>query len=799
MGMRILNRYGLLLVKYRLGVLVAVVAMTIFLITRIGSLKLDMDPDIWAPQSHPYVKATQVLERVFGGRNIVIVGIAPREGDIYRADVLAKVQRIQRGIEQLPRAIRHNVVSVAARKAKAIAGNADGMEVKPLLDVLPQSEKDVERLKAAVAANPIYINALVAADGSMAAVVADFKMGGDASYARLQEDIERIVARERDASVTIHLGGLPIDLAAIENQTAKMPIYFGLALLLMMAIQYWAFRSVQGMLVPIVTALTSVVWGLGFMGWVGVHMDVMNATTPILIMAMAGGHSIQILKRYYEEYARLEPEGLPPPERNRAAVVASLAGIAPVMIVAGIIAALTFLSLLTADISVVRHFGIFAAAGVLSALVLELTLIPALRSYLTPPKRRSMQSHTVFDGIVAAIARQLGRNNGRAILTVSVLLLAVIIAGGASINVDNSLKRYHAADDPVRRDDVALNDRLGGTNSIFFLVEGQSQDRLKDPDVLIAMQRLQRFLEQDPQVGKTQSLADLVTRMNQAMHADAPAYRTIPDSRNLIAQYLFLYSASGDPQDFDNFIDSGYKRAAIWVYFKNDSTAAAEALYKKAAPFIAKTFPADVKVSMGGSLPQSIAINETLTREKIVNMAQMAVVVFLLASLVFRSFVGGVFVVIPLTLIVLANFGLMGWFGIPLDMGTASTASMAIGVGVDYEIYLLFRLREELRRSNDLVAATQASLMTSGKAVLFVALSVGVGYAALTLSDFAFYDRLALTVIGTMAISALSSLVVLRSVVLMTKPKFVFPKSSTPASPTTSTPIAPGVSTCNIR
>jgi len=779
MNGNLFRRYAEAVIRRRTVAILAVLALTVFLAAQMGSLKIDMSPDIWAPQAHPYVKTTKELEKVFGGRNIAIIGIVPKTGDIYDAKVLAKVDRIQRGIEQMPEAIPRNVLSLAANKIKDIRGTADGMEVRHMLDPLPRTPEELRRLKAAVAANPIYINALVSPDGKAAAVVADFKMQDNASYAALYERINSIVEREHDASVDIYLAGLPVGFAWFEFYMQRMPLYFGMALLIILAVQYWSFRSLQGMLLPLFTAVLSVVWALGFMGLLGVHMDGMNTTTPILIMAVAAGHAIQILKRYYEEYHRIraaDAAGVTEVMASRQAVVESLVKVGPVMLTAGIIATITFYSLLAAGMSVVRNFGLFAGTGILAALILEMTFIPAVRSLLRPPAAsapRGAAGTDVLDRLLAGLGNQLARGRAPLILAAGLALVGAAILGLTRLQADNSLLRYNVPDSQIRRDDAMLNKQFGGTNTIFFLVEGVAQDSVKDPKVLAVIDRLQDFLARQDNVGKTQSIVDLVKRMHQAMHGDNPRYNVVPDSRSLVAQYLFLYSLSGDPQDFDNLVDSDYRQAVVWVYLKDDSTAAAEQLYRRAQALIARDLPPGVSMSIGGSLPQSIAINDTLMHEKYRNMAQMAVVVFLLASLVLRSAIGGLYVTMPLVLIILANFGLMGWVGAPLDMGTASIASMAIGLGADYEIYLLFRLREELARHGDLVTATRESLRTSGKAVLFVGLSVAGGYAVLLTSDFAFYSRLAAMVIITMGISLLSALVLQRALVLVFRPRFI--------------------------
>lgn len=773
----LLNQYALAVVRYRWIVLVLGLLATGLLASQIGALKLNNDPDLWAPQNHEFTKTTRELERVFGGRNFTIIGIFPKDGDIYQPEVLQKIRAIQQGIEVLPQAVKRNVVSLGARRVKDIAGNADGMDVREMLAPMPTTPGQLQQLKEAIARNSIYENALVSADGKAAAIVGDFRVdGADAAYLPLYEQILAVVAPQRDASVDILLGGQPVYAAHLELAMQKMPLYFGIAFLIIMAVQFFAFRSVQGMALPMVTSILAVLWGLGMMAIAGISMDALNSTTPILIMAVATGHAVQILKRYYEEFGRIVAAGTASDLRaaNKAAVTASLLHVAPVMVIAGLIAATAFFSLLVSDIEMIRHFGLFAGCGILAALILELSFIPALRAILPARPPRAARQEDFLDRALRDLGAWLTNPSiARKIVGGACVVLLLVSLGAFRIDADNSFKQYFSVDSQIRTSDARLNQAFGGTDSVAFLVQGSRQDAIKDARVLQAMAKLQAFLQTQPHVGKTQSIADLVMRMNQAMHGDDPAFNEIPSEPNLVSQYLLLYSLSGDPQDFDNLVDSDYRRAVVWAYLKTDSTSYAQELYRRCQELIAAEFPADVTVQLGGSLPQTVASNEALVSTKAVNILQMALIVFVMASLAFKSPVGGVLVVLPLAATVLMNLGLMGWLGVPLDMGTASITSMVTGIGADYEIYMLYRLREEYRRYGNLDRALQASLGSSGKAVLFVAASIAGGYAVLLISDFRFYPRLGSTVIITMAISAVLSLVLLRAMVALIRPRFI--------------------------
>jgi len=775
---RVFRPFAEWIVAHRLWVMLAVLGITAFLVTRIGTLQMDNNPDSWAPRKHAYVETTKLLKEVFGGTNVVVIGITPKQGDIYRPEVLAKVKRIQEGIEQIPHVVRHNILSLAAYKVKHIKGGPEGMEVRPMMETVPQSPAEIERLKAAVASMPIYVNSLVSPDGKSAAIVADFRQDETvANFVDMLDEMRAVAERERDATVDIHYGGSPVIGEAADLQFMKMPLFFGGALLVIMLIQFWSFRSVQGMLLPMITGILSVIWSLGLMGVLGIHMDPLNTTTPILVLAVAAGHAIQILKRYYEEYHRLISAGSTPRDANRAAVVESMVRVGPVMITAGLIAAITLFSLAGTGIPMVQHFGVFAGCGVLATMALEMTIIPALRSMLRAPKQREAANERkagIVDRFLIAVADNLVGGRAPQLVIGGLVVLAVVGAGTLFLRVDNNFRLYHKPESVLRVDDRVLNETFGGTNTIQFLIQTPTADSLKDPKVLQGIADLQAFFESQPHVGKTQSIADLIKRMNQAMHGDDPNYYTIPESRELIAQYLFLYSLSGDPHDFDSFVDNDYRRAVVWTYFKDDSTTYADSVAKKAQAVVAKSFPPGVTVSMGGTLPDAVALNEVIVKDKFRNMAQMALVVFVLGAIAFRSLAGGLFVVTPLVAVALANFGVMGWLGTPLDISAMISAALAIGIGADYEIYLLYRFREELARSGDILAATRDSLLTSGKAVLFVAISIIGGYAVLQFSDFAFFNQISNMVMATMAVSACFALFFLRALMMIFKPRIVF-------------------------
>jgi hypothetical protein len=772
-----MRRYVEWIVRRRLLVVGAVALVTVALAVQIRHLRVIVDPNTMLPQDHPYVAVTREVERVFGAKYVIVIGIVPRAGDALAPPVLAKVERLTRAILHAPGVVRSSVLSLAARRAKAILGTADGMEVRPLMEALPRTPAEVETLRRALRANPVYRDTIVSGDGTAAAVLAEFRE--DASgFGGIMARVNPLVDRERDGTVEIAVGGLPVFVAEVERYSQRMAWLFPLTVLVTGLIHYEAFRTLQGLVLPLVTALLAVVWGLGIMQLGGVPMDVFNGTTPILILAVAAGHAVQILKRYYEEYHRLAAAGsLPPAAANRAAVVASVARIGPVMVIAGSVAALGFLSLMVFRITTIRTFGVFTGLGILSALVLELTLIPALRALLPAPGRREGERERERRGWDRLAATLAGWVTGRRswIYAGWAALVLLCLVGLGRVVSDNSIRSYFFRNLPFQRDDRILNARLAGTNTLYVLVEGREDDALKDPDLLSAIEATQRALERDPDVGKTVSVVDFLRRMNRAMHADDPAYDRVPESRELVSQYLLLYSLSGEPGDLDAYVDYGYRQANIWVFLKTDSSARLTELTARLDTLLPDRLRDRVRVRLGGSVAETTALNEVMVRAKVLNIVQIGGVILLIASLVFRSLVAGLLVLVPLFLAVLANFGLMGLGGIRLNIGTSLISAMAVGIGADYAIYVIYRFREELGRGADPLEAARVTITTAGKAVLFVASAVAGGYGVLLFS-YGYYIHMwfAILIATAMLVSSLAALTVLPSLLLTLRPRFVF-------------------------
>jgi uncharacterized protein len=249
---------------------------------------------------------------------------------------------------------------------------------------------------------------------------------------------------------------------------------------------------------------------------------------------------------------------------------------------------------------------------------------------------------------------------------------------------------------------------------------------------------------------------------------------TLPDTPEAVAQFLLLYSMSGDEDDLARLVDHDFQRAVITAYLRTDDFRMMKAMTVAVESEAKRLFAGlPVTASVGGGVTNAIALNERMVEGKTNNLIQIALLVVVITALLLRSLTGGLLVLLPLATAALVNLGLMGWSGILLSMGTAAISAMAVGIGADYAVYFLFRVREEFQRSGDLREATAVALNTSGKAIAYVASAVAGGYLCLALSGFKVHVLLGVLVALTMVTSSAATVAFLPAVVVRLSPKFL--------------------------
>jgi predicted RND superfamily exporter protein len=343
-----LERYARFLVRHAWLVILAVALVTAVFANGMRRLYLEIDIEAVLPANHPFVQIDRQIRREFGGRNTMVVAIVPREGQVWRPEILELVHRLTLDALKLPGIIAPNVVSLASPSVRRAEDHGGTISVEYLMKEAPKTPEEVKALRARVDDDPQLKGMLVTPDNRAALLFVDFwpDLKRDDAYANTLAMVDPY----RSQPVDFYFAGEPMFTMVDLEQSLEIAHRIPLTFLVITAMLLFSFRSIQGMLVPMLTATLSSIWGLGLMGYSGIVVDGWNIAVPILLIAVAAAHSAQMLKRYGEEVARTGD--------NRTAVIVSTVAMGPVMVAAGMTAALGFASLALFGVRSIANFGL---------------------------------------------------------------------------------------------------------------------------------------------------------------------------------------------------------------------------------------------------------------------------------------------------------------------------------------------------------------------------------------------------------------------------------------------------------
>ena len=723
---------------------------------------IDTDPENMLEVDQADRVFYQQVKDDFGIYDLIVVGIEDDEG-IFRPETLRRLDAVAHAILEIDGVIVEDVLSFSTTDDVTSGGGfltVDRIMVEP-----PETDGDALAIRDAIFDNPIFREKLVSDDGTAAAFYVPI-VSKDQSH-RVSQDIEGILARELDGQRS-HVAGLPVaeDTFGFE-MFLQMGLMAPLAMGVIFALLLYMFRQL-GLVVPAMAiALLSVIWVMGTLIGSGFTVHIMSSMIPVFLMPVAVLDSVHVLSEFHDRYPALRD--------RRRTVVAVMEQLYRPMFYTSLTSAAGFASLALAPIPPVRVFGGFVAFGIVVAFILTLTLIPAgimLTSEKTLEKRLTRHGGQTsrLDRVLVPLGRvAFGRS--RIVVVTAAILLGLGLVGVSRIVVNDNPVNWFEASHPVRQADTAMNRLFGGTYMADVVVLGDQEDRMKDPEVMDFMRRLQDRLEDDPAVGKTTSIADVVARVSHVLHDGNGAATATLDSQEAIGQYLFLYLMSGDPNDLDNLVDYEYRQANIWVQLKVGDNQVIDRVVASVDEFLeTNPLPDGVEIRWSGLT----YINKVWQDLMVVGMRNAllggAITVFLLMVMLFRSIKLALISMSPLTFAIAMSYGVVGWIGKDYDMPIAVCSSLALGLSVDFAIHFVERYRRKRQELGDLDAVYVAMFEEPARAISRNAVVIVVGFLPLVLSTLTPYVTVGVFFAGLMTVSSATTLVLLPALLHLVGP-----------------------------
>jgi predicted RND superfamily exporter protein len=640
-----------------------------------------------------------------------------------------------------------------------------------------------------------------AVDDAVAPAIVEFEDTDTTAYVAFSQAINKVIYAPEFSD---HFTFYPVGSTALVDLTIDTMVQAGLLLLLMIVIVIgllWTlFHSASAVIWSVLAIVISNLWVVGGAVWLGYSVSQMVSLTVMLVLAVGIADCVHVMSTYLY-YRRKDYD-------HESAMRTSYSKVGVPILLTSITTMAGMMALTINAMSQFQFFGIVSALGVGMAFLFTVYFLPILMDLWHPQIHpKTPKTRTGFVRIITAPMRLLSWANkasglkwllsavwlqplldkipnfvAKRPVTISAIFLVVFIAtlmGMTKVRIDTNLVELFKDDTPLAKAYTIVDKEMMGTGSMEVMIKMGQSDALTDPEVLKAIEALQTTLETKygDYVLRTYSLADLVKDTNRIMFDDRPELAIIPDDQQAVNQLLFLFN-NANPKDRSALVSDDYSQTHISVGLKNVGSYEYSLFFDDMKTDIDDAFGGlevkypELNANVTGTMAMIMRLSDQLSVQQFKSLAFALLIISAIMVVTLGSVQAGLLSIIPNLIPATLTFGIMGWFGVPLDTDTLMIAPVIIGIAVDDTIHFITHYRMAMVEHRDMNRALKSAISEVGQAVTFTTLILGCGFFMLTFSDYLGLAKMG--GFGALAIfvALLCDLLLLPALIMIFKPRF---------------------------
>jgi len=716
-------------VKYRWWIIAGTMIVVLIASSGMRFLTVNNDSRVFFSEDNPQLQALEALENTFSKDNSVVFAVAPKDGNVFTRRTLAAVEALTEASWQMPYSSRVDSVT----NFQHAQAQADDLIVEDLAQNAEDlSDEDLERIRKIALSEPLLVNNLLSASGHVTKVRVTILRPGEslkevpevAAFARkLAHDI-----RKDNPGVDVYLTGAAImdnafGEASQKDMTSLVPLMF----LTLIIVTGLSLRSFSGMFATLLIILFSMVTGLGSAGWLGMVINAVSATAPVLILTLAVADSIHILVTMFH-FMR---QG----KSKHQAIAESLRVNLQAVFITSITTAVGFLTMSFSDAPPFRDLGNVVAIGVMAAFVYSVLFLPSLMAVL-PIRIKPRAGRENRQGCECLASLVIGRR--KLVFWGTMIVIVLLTLGISRVELNDNFLEYFDESYDFRTASDFVIDKLGGWDYVEYSLEAGEPEGINNPEYLATVEDFANWYRKQENVVHVNTIADTMKRLNKNMHGDDESWYRIPEQGDLAAQYLLLYEMSLPfGLDLNNRINIDKSSTRMTVSLKSMSATRMREMDQKAQEWLKANAPTSM-FTYGTGISMMWA---HITGRNIKSMLAASLLALLLISgiLIFalKDVKLGVLSLVPNLVPATMAFGVWGIFVGQVGLGLSIVMSMTIGIVVDDTVHFLSKYLRA-RREHDLepAGAVRYSFNTVGTAMCTTTIVLVAEFLVLTFSSY---------------------------------------------------------------
>jgi len=733
------TKFALAVLKYRWWIVfLAPILIVLVFSMNLHKAGVETDFNIWFDKDSQIMKNFNHFKKTFGNDSRVMIALRSEDG-IFKKEVLKNIQDITEELWQTKFIARVDSIT-NFQYVHVSSEDEDEIIVEDFLEDIESLTNEQLKQKKEFALNDVSIkNLLISEDGKSAVIMGRIVYSENfkpADYITLYHDANKIIEKYKLQNIEYHNIGIPAGTYAFmdaisSNGKVFLPVFLVTIIILLFVI----FRNIWSIILPISVVILTILFISGFTFGLGYKLNTITSMFPIFIIAIGIADSIHIFwvwKHKREEGADNEQSIIFTIEKNF-----TPAFITSITTFGG------FISLGISKLIPLQAFGILLASGAIMAFILSIVFLPAMLSVLNPKIKVQSSKTDKLKNLIKRYTSFVVRYD-KAIIALSMIFIIICVIGIKDVSIDTEFAKQFSEDTPIRKSTDFIEKNMGGTIAIEVVIDSKEKTGVNYPQLMKDVERFsQDFLNEFEKVRHVNSLTQIVKRYHKLMNGDKEEFYKIPDSKELISQYMLLYSISlpqgmgiNDMMD----VDSRYLRVTAMINVVSEQEKFK--MYRWVKNWWETN--SEFSASLEGQVLISGHMRLELTNTLIKSISLALVFVTLIFWFTFKSkFFMGIST-LPNIAPLLIAIGLTGWLGINLDLSMAIVFVIIIGIAIDDTVHFIAKYKSALQKGKNIIDSIEEALLLSGNAVIITTIVLVLGFGTFLLSDFAMYSNFGL-------------------------------------------------------
>ncbi len=742
--------------RHRVWVILAFIAASIYLTMQATQIRLDASFNKNIPLNHEYMQTYLKHEKQFGGANSILISVCDARGDIFNPEFFTQLKSVHDQLYFIPGVNRTLVNSIFAPSARFVEVVEDGFAGGPIIPAdfqptqqgLAKVKENIEKAKV--------VGRMVANDYSCAMVTAQLmeidpntneKLDTLAFAKKLEDEVR---GQFETDNVSIHIIGFAKMAGDVADGAKDVVTFFAIAIAFTF-IMVWLFcRSFKLTLLPIVCSFIAVIWQMGLLTELGFGLDPMSILVPFLVFAIGVSHGVQMINAINKKVAGGETAKIAAQASFRALLVPG--GIALLSDTVG------FLTLLAIDIGIIRELAITASLGVAVIIFTNLMLLPVLASFV---RFKGNDTSDSFATLRAALVTTTQKGRAGVILAITAALFVFGYAQSQYMQIGDMQAGSPSLHQDARynQDTFLITDKYSISVDILKVLVEAEPEACTYHDTMARIDRFQWKMQNVPGVQDAISLPSVAQQVNAGYNEGNLKWQSLPrNTASLVQSTARVETSTG-------LLNSDCSVMPVVIFLEDHKAQTIERVVAAVKQYGAEEETESLKFKVGsGPIGVMAATNESVSEAQTPMMLYVYGAVIILCLLSFRSVKATIAVVLPLYIVSTLAQALMVWLEIGLTVSTLPVIALGVGIGVDYGIYILSSMMNQLKSGVPLRDAYANALVERGSAVLFTGITLAIGVSTWIFSALKFQVDMGILLTFMFLVNMLGAVVLLPAI-----------------------------------